>query len=893
VSRSLAIAVAVVLFHAVLAGAEADLGVASLPACAALLLAATGLGLITGGGRPLFGEGILLTLLVPLRGPISDFAQWGLPRGGLADAGSALLSLGPLGFALGRQLRPARDGALPWLLGGIALGEIAVLGGATSWLPVWLVGGAAIAFLFALHELEPPDASRPVPPKTPIAERLAAGAVGAAIGLLIWALARVTPGYAPPGPGFPSFVALTLLAPAALIAWPASALARDGWPRRILALVGCAALAFAAARTLAHLDIYENSVAQVDMTMKRHSAALRVVNLLPDEMARDARLLPIDAWSWLVLFAGVLAATAGLALGARRGRELPWIVLGGAVAAAAPCLLAVWPLQTPAALVLVAASLAAAAGALDLLGWRGVFLLPLAVLPWLGWDDDGLQWRRLPAYDEMRRPGEYGIDAFARAPAADALLFLAPGRNSAALVGAQAHARSFTGRAPAFGFDANGEPLALFTAPPPPPPDTPPAGEPVPTRSRGLRVAGMALHPGHAPLGPEGSTGRMLRLFAQKGRAFVTGVGAELLAADLHDADLAEETIVASPVPLGAPLLGVLLEDCGSGGWLPARVEEPVAAARAAERGAFATVLVAPVPPGMPEALAQLTEERLARLAALLAPDGRCLAWVDTSGMSSAALSARFAAFGEAFDGRAAAFVEPRELDAPFVLLVGWVADAGQPKAEELAGKLPAPDATGWRAALATPADLSALLVCDAEGLRELQPGPTLARGRPITGSAFSVGGWAAVGPLVDPQARLSRVFAGAPDGPRPPRDLLLGLAEHASYEYRLEHLNETTLEIRPDIDWEAWEREVAHYERACKEQPDGPLQRLALAALLEPLVIEGDYGRFAQAFTRCNAAAMKSWRLALQEWWAQKGSLEEDAAEAAAQRAKELRGAR
>jgi len=54
----------------------------------------------------------------------------------------------------------------------------------------------------------------------------------------------------------------------------------------------------------------------------------------------------------------------------------------------------------------------------------------------------------------------------------------------------------------------------------------------------------------------------------------------------------------------------------------------------------------------------------------------------------------------------------------------------------------------------------------------------------------------------------------------------------------------------------------------------------------------DGDWGRFAQVWKRCDAGKMSSWRLALQEWWVEKGSLENDAAQAAAERAKQLRGA-
>src|SRR5262249_1485105 len=163
----------------------------------------------------------------------------------------------------------------------------------------------------------------------------------------------------------------------------------------------------------------------------------------------------------------------------------------------------------------------------------------------------------------------------------------------------QAFQASFTGVAPAFRFDAHGEPEATCVPEPEPafgPPAAaapePPAAEPAaePRNSRGLRVGGVPLYAGDPPLGPEGSVSRLTRLFAPKGAAFVTGLGAELLAADLHDADLAGAITVSSPVPLGRSVLSVLLDDCGNSGWQAGEVTEPVAAARDAAPESYATV---------------------------------------------------------------------------------------------------------------------------------------------------------------------------------------------------------------------------------------------------------------------------------------------------------------
>jgi hypothetical protein len=195
---------------------------------------------------------------------------------------------------------------------------------------------------------------------------------------------------------------------------------------------------------------------------------------------------------------------------------------------------------------------------------------------------------------------------------------------------------------------------------------------------------------------------------------------------------------------------------------------------------------------------------------------------------------------------------------------------------------------------LSTPDELAALLVRDGRGLAALSADVARhGRSRPVRGLSCATGGWAAVAPLWDADAQLSRAIAGASDGPPSSPDLLTGLVAHTRYDYRLEGLNETLLEIRPDIDWDAWEVEVASYQAAARAQPDNPLLHLALAALLEPLAVSGDYGRFARVFQACDGTHLPSWRLALQEWWVQSRSLESQAAQAAADRAARLAAGR
>jgi len=897
VSRALALALGVVLFHRLLAGSEADLGMLAAPGAAALLLLAIGAGLLARNRGPYLSDGVALALLLPLRGPIVDLVQALLPAGATADVVAGLLSLGPVGLALGRQLRAVTDAAPVTLLLGACAGEVLVMLGAGGWLPVWLAGPVCAAALAALAELGATrDGRNPAPPDG----RWHGSAVllGAALGLLLISLIRVVPAYATPAPHLAVDAVLMLLLPAALVALPASLLATEVWPRRLLGAAGGVLLALAVVRTLGHFDVYENAQAQVHLSWKLHARALDVAAVLPSGLARalSGGGAHLDAWAWLAVFAGLPAAALGVLLGTWRSRDLGWLAVGGAAAAAAPYALLVWPDQAPAFLLLLAGALAALGVPLALFGWRGLLLLPVGVLPYLDLGgDDPLAWRELPGLLEVRRAGEFTLDAAVRTLPADVALFRAPGRDVGSLDGRRARADAFTGRVPAFRLGPGGEPEATFEVHTEhafgveePAPD--PEAVLAPRYSFGLRVGGVPLHAGHPPLGPEGSIGRMTRLFAREGVAFVTGLGAELVAADLHDAARASVMVVSSPVPLGRPTLQALLDACGSGGWQAAEVREPVPAARTAPAGGFATVVVVPAPADLPGVSSLVTEEHLQRLASLLEPGGRCLVWLDTSWLPEGALAARLAAFGAVFGEQSAAFVEPRELDAPFVLLVGWLDSMGAPTAPELRGQLPGSDVTGARVRLSTPDDLAALLVRDGRGLARLaSDAAPYGRSRPVRGLACATGGWASVAPLFDPEAQLSRAIAGAGDGALASPDLLSGLVAHTRYDYRLEDLNETLLEIRPDIAWHEWELEAGCYEAAARLQPGHPLLHFALAALLEPLAVSGDYGRFAQLFEAADGAHLPSWRLALQEWWVQSRSLEAQAAQAAAERAARL----
>jgi len=185
--------------------------------------------------------------------------------------------------------------------------------------------------------------------------------------------------------------------------------------------------------------------------------------------------------------------------------------------------------------------------------------------------------------------------------------------------------------------------------------------------------------------------------------------------------------------------------------------------------------------------------------------------------------------------------------------------------------------------------DLGALLLRDGAGLvaagedwRELRATHSAPPAR------WSRRGWAAVAAIADAQANPASVIDGAPASAPRSGELYAGLATHAEYDYDLADINDTVLEIQPDIDWQAFDREAAFYAQAAQSNPDDPLLQQAVASLLEPLALSGDYGRFARVFEATGARGMRNVRLAVLEAWVQRHSLEEEAAQAALQRARE-----
>ena len=865
-SRVAATAVAVLLLGLLVEGARIDLGDRLLPGAVALVLAGVGLGVVwraapaargaSGRTRPALAlVAGLAALLVPLRGALcalllslAPAAAASLPAR-LAIAAATLLVPGAL---IGHLLGALLHGSLPVVLAGVLAGEALLWAGATGWVSAWIAGPAGAGLLLLLGSraearTRPLD-ERPAPASTLL--------IGGALVLLVSALARVVPSYTTPSTSPATDALAALLAPAALVAWPASLLGRGRIAAATLGGGGALLLAVALFHAVDALAIYVQPMIVVETTRRLHVQA--------------AELSPWmnDWWLWLLSFAALGAASLGLSIATLPARAAGGLACGAGAALLATQLVPLPVTHAPATWLLVGSALAAAAAPPALFGRRGWWLSPAAIAVLTLSPVE-----RRPGYDEVRRPGELAVEGFERTPLLDLTLYATPASSSASIEGRLARRSAFASALPAVALAPDGS-LA-----------TPADGE---GTALGLRLGGLAWSPGHDPLGPTGSVGRLTRVFGVEGRALVAGPAAELFAADLHDAGLLDSALVASDAPLGALAL-VILASRGSGAWQAATVHEPFAASRA--EGGYDTVLLAPSRASWPGAETLASEEWLERMAERLTAAGRCLLWLDTTDLDAAALRARAAAFGQVFGERSAAFVEPRDLDPPLVLLVGWRGEAARPSPAEIATRLKAAGDAGRRVPLRSLDDLGALLLRDGAGMAAAgEDWSELRASNAAPAARCSARGWAAAAALSDPHVRPASVLAGADAPPRRTGALYAGLAEHARYEYDLADLNETVLEIRPDVDWPAFEREVGHYAQAAREEPGDPLLQYALASLLEPLAASGDYGRFARAYEATGARGMRSVRLALLEAWVQQRSLEPEAAEAALQRARSLR---
>ena len=868
-SRVAATAIAALLLAVLVDGERVDLGDRLLPGSVALVLIGAGLGVIwrwaaaARAARQVTAHGatrrprpspvlaaVLVALLVPLRGGLCELLL--APPGAAASVPARLAiaaaTLLPPSVLAGYLLGPLLHGSLPLVLAGALAGGALLWAGATGWVSAWLSGPAGALLLLLIgaraEARVPEDDERRVAPGVLL--------IGGAAALFVAVLARVVPSYTTPSTS-PALDALAaLLAPAALVAWPAArVLGRGRLAQAILGGGGALLLAVALFHAVDALSLYLQPTVVVTTTRSLHVQAARLSPWMD------------DWWLWLLSFAALGAASLGLALAPLPARAAGALACGAGLALLATQLVPLDASHGPATWLLVASALAAAAAPPALLGRRGWWLSPAALLV-LSLSPV----ERRPGFDEVRRPGELSVEGLERTPLLDVTLYSTPASSSVSVEGRLAQRTAFAGHEPAVMLAPDGS-LA-----------TPAEAE---GTHLGLRFGGLAWSPGHDPLGPAGTVGRLTRLFGAKGRALVAGPAAELLAADLFDAGLLESAVVASDAPLGGLTL-VILASRGSKAWQAASVREPLAASRA-EGESFDTVLLAPARASWPGAETLASEELLERVAARLTASGRCLLWLDTTDLDAGALAARVAAFGQVFGERSLAFVEPRELDPPLVLLVGWRGEVSRPAPDELAARLAAAGDAGRLVPLRTVDDLGALLLRDGAGMVEAgEEWSELRASNPAPGSRWGTCGWAAVAGVAEPEAKLP----GAAAPVRHSNAVYDGLAEHARYEYDLADLNETVLEIRPDVDWQAFEREAEDYARAARENPGDPLLQHALVSLLEPLAVAGDYGRFARVYESTGARSMRNVRLALLEAWVQQRSLEPEAAEAALQRARE-----
>ena len=868
--RVAATALAVLLLAQLVEASAIDLGDRLLPGSLALALVGVGLGVLaharvaTWGGSPRARAIVvaLVALLVPLRGALCELLLRlpGSDASVPARLAIAAVTLVPPSLLAGALLGALAQGSMPLVLVGVLAGEALIWAGATGWLSAWIAGAAVGVALLLLGAL---DASRRrVADERPVPA--SAFLVGGAAALLVDGLARLVPAYTAPS-GFAATDALAaLLAPAVLVAWPASLLGRGRASRALFAGGGALLLAVALFHAVDALSLYLQPMDVVETTRRLHIKVARFSPWLS------------DWWLWLLSFAALGAAGLGLAVSMLPARAGGALACGGGLALLATQLVPLEPLRAPATWLLVASALAAASAPPTLLGRHGWWLAPLAVGALIASPVE-----RRPGFDEVRRPGELSVEGFVREPLLDVTLFSTAASSHSSIEGRAAQRTSFSCDRPAIALGPDGE-IA-----------TPAESE---GTCLGLRLGGLPWSPGHDPLGAAGSVGRLTRLLAVKGRALVAGPCAELLVADLHDAGLLESATVASDAPLGGLAL-VILASVGSGAWTAANVAEPVAATR--EPGAYDTILIAPTRESWPGAASLASEETLERLAERLTATGRVLLWLDTTDLDAGALRARLAAFGQVFGEHAVAFVEPRELDPPLVLLVGWRIDAARPTAEEVGARLAALDSGGGRGGeagrrlpLRAVGDLGALLLRDGAGLAAAGDDWHELRASHLEPSArWSARGWAAVAAVADTAARLETAIAGASATVARSRAVYDGLATHAGYDFDLADINETILEVRPDVDWAAFDREAAFYAQASRESSDDPLLQHALASLLEPLALSGDYGRFAKVFDATGAREMRSVRLAVLEAWVQRHSLEEEAAQAALARAREWAG--
>ncbi|MCB9898085.1 MAG: hypothetical protein H6825_08780 [Planctomycetes bacterium] len=905
-----AVAAAVLLARLLLAGSDIDLGPAACVSAPSVLALAVGLGLVLRARRPTLVPTLGIALLVPARGLLVDLsaALWPLSQGGTTLA--ALLSLAPVGFLLGRALAPLiDDGVVPAVLGWM-LGEILAYVGAVGRMPGELSGFSVAVLLAALVELHERRRAPSAPQGAESDERDApaweALPPAAAFALLFVCVRRIAPAYAEPGAQPGVSLTLAFLAQALVVLLPVRVLASGTTARRVLFAAGCLALGVALWLTSGNLDVWRVPMLKQQVTWTMHNHVWAHLGLL-------------DAWwAWLLfLFVGYGAAGLGLLLGAlRRGAAGP-LLIGLGLGLVAESLVDVEPLAAPRHLLLAGVGVACVS-ALGAWRPRAAFAAPLGVAFVLVPLDSP------PDFAAITRVGEPTSEGFVRRLPADVVVSCAFGPDTSVRDSRRCYADTFTRRVHVSARDeierlaeqwtsedtARPEPGEFVRRPgalagdddgADAPADVDPfdlrAEDALAARHYGLRVAGAAASPGHDPLGVEGALGRLDRLFGVRGPAAVTGTAGELAAADLVDAGLCrpDEIVLASAAPLTLEMTRVLLADYGSAGYLGLADGDPAGWLRARAPQSCATFVVAPERGAWPASGAALAVESLRRARETLRPDGRCLIWIDTGELDARALRARLAAAGAVFGERAACFVEMRGLDAPWLLVLGWRDDAGRPRAADVSLELPWPEASGVRTRLRDLDDLAAMLLLDGPGLLSLaDDGPVHRRGRPVPSDAIAPTGWSAVAALLPelPPARLDRALDGAPPTSVPLEPVASALAAHASYSFHLSLVRGSEiLEIVPDIDWDAFEREVDAWAAAAASVPGHPLLHVGLATLLETLAVEGDYSRFAAVWQRVDGDRLESWRLAVLKAKVLRQMLEPEQAWDSLDRARELAG--
>ncbi|GJM21929.1 MAG: hypothetical protein DHS20C15_18440 [Planctomycetota bacterium] len=807
-----------------------------------VLALALGAGLLSRMRLPYLGACFGVVLLSLVRGPLDDLAQQLLGDGVLRAVLSVLLGVAPIGFLLGRQLAPQFDrAALPAVIGAAAA-ALATTFGAGAWMPpIWLSGVLCAVVLASLAEAGRHRGGAREPESQGCSGWTALPL--AATATVLWlALARHMPAYVAPSGNVTAESLLALLLPGLLVALPARVLcAQPGALRRVVLSVGLITLALAAWNLAQSLSLSKFSMQYAQRTWEWRGVAQRWSPWL-------------DEWrTWLLIFGGWSAAGWGLGLGALGRRVAGPALLGvGLGFLAQEWVVRAAPADAQRLLVLAAGC--AALGAVWPWHRRAWWLSPLAVCALFLFPQD-----RRDDWLSIRRVGEMSATYGQRGRLGEALLFGTGTRDNLSPDGREAARRSFTG-------DRSLLVHPLESAPPVPEFSETEPGQAV--QHQGLRLAGLGVHEGVAPLGAEGSLGRMLRGLHRPGPALALGHGAELLAAELWMQEPQRTLAWSTDFPLDTQLVALLLAELG----LPPSLASELAALREpellealSERPAegWNLVTLAPERARWPLAGRVFSAESLARVHDSLSESGRCLAYLDTQDLDERALAGRLAAFSEAFAERALAVIVPRELAAPFVLLVGWRAADAAPRVSELLASLRCPQRTGERSIVESAEGLASLIVFSASELTTLAATrPSHRESRPLPPGRGPTG-WAALAALAPASPEARPALDDLPAARGSTWQLVRALARVAPTGFDVDRPAGTmSVQVAEDTDWPAFEALIHDLAAVSAQDPSNPLLPVVLAALLEPLVEYSEYGRFASAWEALAADQLPGWRL-------------------------------